>query len=327
MNKFLKKIKFGLHLDPKIERIKNHRKFIPSGSKAVLIIYADFELGWAWRYSKTAENGTEHANSLGLKERGNIPAILDACDEFGIPVTWATVGHLFLDSCSKKEAIPHPNIKRLGHFDNPFWRYSEGDWFDADPCSDYKTSPGWYCPDLIDNIISRKAGHEIGCHTFSHIDCTDALCPPDVFDSEIAECRRLAHEKGVELKSFVHPAHTIGNLDGLIKHGFTSYRTDYDNILGYPEKYKNKLWQIKSTWEFVLFREWSRKYHIRRYIEILRRAIKNESVCVLWFHPSMDIEFFETVFPEVCKYILDNSRDLHITTAGAYTEFLENNGL
>lgn len=327
MNKILKKIKFGLSLDPKIEKVRDHRRYLPDGSKAVLIIYADFELGWAWRYSKSADRGNEYADKLGLEERKNVPAILDVCDEFGIPVTWATVGHLFLHSCVKSAGAPHPEISRLGYFDNSFWKYSGGDWFDADPCTDYIKNPGWYCPDLISRIKSSRTGHEIGCHTFSHIDCTDKICPPEVFDSEIMECKRLAEIEGINLKSFVHPAHTIGNLDGLIKHGFSSYRTDYNNILGYPEKYKNRLWQLKSTWEFVLFREWSIKYHIYRYIEILKRAIKNETVCVLWFHPSMNIGFFENVFPEVCNFINDRRKDIHVTTAGGYTGFLDRSGV
>ncbi|MCE1166096.1 MAG: polysaccharide deacetylase family protein [Bacteroidetes bacterium] len=327
MNNFFKKISFGLHLDPMVEKINGHRRYIPEGKKAVLIIYADFELGWAWRYSKINGDPGRLAEIKGLNERKNVPYILDACDNYSIPVTWATVGHLFLDKCIKGGVSAHPEIKRYGYFENLFWKYESGDWFDADPCTDVKTNPAWYCPDLIKQIRAVRTEHEIGCHTFSHIDCSDENCPPDVFDSEIKECIRLASAEGIELKSFVHPAHTIGNLDGLIKNGFNSYRTDYNNILGYPEKYNGKLWHFKSTWEFVLFKEWSIRYHINRYIEILRRALMNETVCVFWFHPSMDIRFFEEVFPSVCEYINRNREIIEVTTASGYADFLEKNGL
>ncbi|HWQ82336.1 MAG TPA: polysaccharide deacetylase family protein [Ignavibacteria bacterium] len=327
MNSFFKKINFGLHLDPKIEKRLDGGKYIPDAKETVLIIYADFELGWAWRYAKNEHGGVEKAAEQGLKERNNMPVILDLCSEHNIPITWATIGHLFLESCSRNEGKAHEGIRRAEYFENKFWKYSNGDWFDADPCTDYKTNPEWYCPDLIKKIMESGVEHEFGCHTFSHIDCTDRFCPPDVFDSEIAECKNAASSFGIELKSFVHPAHTIGNLDGLIKNGFTSYRTDYNNILGYPEKYKNSLWQLKSTWEFVLFKEWSRQYHVYRYCEIIRRAIKSRTVCVLWFHPSMDIRFFETIFPDVCKYINDNRDKIWMTTATGYVNFLEGRGL
>ncbi len=267
--------------------------------------------------------GFKRAAEQGLKERRNIPAILDVCREYNIPFTWATIGHLFLESCTRNNGIAHAGIKRLGYFSNKYWKFDNGDWFDADPCTNYSINPEWYCPDLIKMIVENEVNHEIGCHTFSHIDCRDEICPTEVFDSEILECKKHAAGLGIELKSFVHPAHTIGNLDGLIKNGFSSYRTDYKNTLGYPVKYKGKLWQLKSTWEFILFKEWSRRYHINRYCEILRRAMKSRTVCVLSFHPSMDIEFFETIFPEICKYVNERRDKIWVTTAINYVNFLD----
>ena len=313
--------------DPKIEKREDFSLFIPEDKKTVLLIYADFELGWAWRYSKYAQDSLLTARENGLRERENIPIIIDLCKEYKIPITWATVGHLFLKSCKKDNHIPHKGINRLNYFENPFWRYSEGDWFDADPCTDFRTNPEWYCPDLLQLILNSDVKHEIGCHTFSHIDCTDRVCSPEVFDDEITECKKYSDAMGIKLKSFVHPAHTIGNLDGLVKHGFTSYRTDYDNILGYPNKYKNKLWEFKSTWEFVLFKEWSEKYHVFRYNEILKRAMNSNTVCVLWFHPSMDRKFFESILPKVFEFINNNEEHIWVTNVSEYVNFLENNGL
>ena len=108
-----KKIKFALGADPKIEKRKDSGKFIPGGYKSVLILYADFELAWAWRFSKSDNNPVQKSEKLAAVERKNIPKILDGCEEFGIPVTWATVGHLFLNSCSRKGGRVHGDIKRL----------------------------------------------------------------------------------------------------------------------------------------------------------------------------------------------------------------------
>lgn len=327
MRHFLNKVKFGFGLDPKVEKREDYSKYIPNGYKSVLILYADFELAWAWRYSKGIVNPINYSEKLGNYERKNIPEILEICENFNIPITWATVGHLFLDRCDRNSGKPHPSILRPDYFENKFWRYTNGDWFDADPCSDLDKNGSWYCPDLIKLILSQKTKHEIGCHTFSHLDCTDENCSPEIFNSDIQACKTAAEELGVNMTSFVHPAHTIGNLDGLISTGFTSYRTDYDNILGYPNLYKGKLWEIKSTWEFVCFDDWSNKYHLKRYNEIIKRSIKNNTVCTLWFHPSINIRFIREIMPSIFGNINEMKDDVYITTASEYVNFLNENAI
>ncbi len=327
MKHFINKIKFALGFDPKIEKTKDYKRYIPNGYKSVLILYADFELAWAWRFSKAIPNKIEYSELLGKKERENIPQILSVCEDFKIPITWATVGHLFLNKCDKENGLAHPNLLRPDYFENNFWEYTKGDWFDADPCSNINENNNWYCPDLITLIQNQSVNHEIGCHTFSHLDCTDKNCPPEVFNSDIAACKVAASDFNIKLSSFVHPAHTIGNLDGLIENGFTTYRTDYDNILGYPNLYKNKLWEIKSTWEFVSFDDWSVKYHIKRYREILRRSIQSNTVCVLWFHPSINSRFINEIMPSVFQEFNEKRDTVYITTASDYADYLNKNAI
>ena len=51
--------------------------------------------------------------------------------------------------------------------------YVVGDWFDADPGSERAGEsdwPNWYGPDMIRSILDRRVRHEVGCHTFSHVD-------------------------------------------------------------------------------------------------------------------------------------------------------------
>src|SRR5262245_48197083 len=59
-------------------------------------ISADFEMGWGWR-----SYGLQDATRMGDKERHNVPLILRLSDEYSIPITWATVGHLFLETCAR----------------------------------------------------------------------------------------------------------------------------------------------------------------------------------------------------------------------------------
>ena len=124
------------------------------------------------------------------------------------------------------------------------------------------------------------------------------------------------------LKSFVHPAHTIGNLDNLTKQGFTNFRTDYRNILGFPKQHQNGLWEFEQTAEFVYRKEWSIDYHIFRYIEIIKRAIKTNTVAVLWFHPSFPSAVVEQILPEVFKFLDKNRNQIWITSHGDYIDWL-----
>lgn len=318
----LSKLNFSLGLNPKIERHKDWRKFIPEPYKAVVTISVDFELAWAWLYTKV-ENPFQLAIEKAKQARQNIPKILDLCEQYNIPITWATVGHLFPESCKAENKISHPEINRLDPFENNYWKFSKGDWFQHDPCSNVKDSPEWYAPDLIQQILDSKVHHEIGCHTFSHIDCRDEVCSSDVFDSEIEVCKSEAEKLGLQLKTFVHPAHTIGNLDNLVKQGFTSFRTDYRNVLGYPIKYQNGLWEFQQTAEFVYRKGWSINYHIYRYKKIIDRAIKSNTVCYFWFHPSFNSIFVEKIMPEIFKYLGQNRDKIYINTTGEYVEMIE----
>lgn len=321
----LSKINFLLRRSPKVETCPDLSRFIPQGYKTVLLISADFELAWAWQYAKGNPDPLAHAREMAHIERNNIPQIVKLCEDFDIPITWATVGHLFLEKCSRENGSAHPGIPRLRPFENDYWRFEGADWFEHDPYSDYRQAPEWYCPDLIEQIVSSPVAHEIGCHTFSHIDCRDEICPPALLKAELEECKRLAGRLGLELKSFVHPGHTIGNLDVLAQAGFTSFRTDYRNVLGYPKKHANGLWEFEQTAEFVLRKGWSIDYHIHRYRTIIQRAMHSNTVCVLWFHPSFDPVAGEQILPAVFSFIRENKEQIWVTTHGKYVDWLERN--
>jgi peptidoglycan/xylan/chitin deacetylase (PgdA/CDA1 family) len=321
----LRKLKFLAGLDPKIESKRKWRDFIPHPYKSVLLISADFELAWAWQFTKSSSAPLQKAMSMARRERENIPKIVDVCEQFNIPVTWATVGHLFLEKCINTQGMPHKDIPRLAHFENKFWKFNAKDWFVNDPCTDYLTNPEWYCPDLIKMILNSSVNHEIGNHTFSHIDCRNGVCPPEVLRAELAESKKIAAEWGLELKSFVHPGHTIGNLDVLAVEGFTNFRTDYRNVLGYPKKHTNGIWELEQTMEFRYYDYWSVDYQIKRYITIIERAIKSNTVCVFWFHPSFDPIMIEKIWPEVFRYIDENRDKIWLTAHSEYINWLNSN--
>jgi len=317
---------FILGRNPRIIKYNaiNTRRYIPKPYKAVFLLCADFELAWAWRFAKALPDQKQDAIQLARQARENIPLILELCDEYDIPITWATVGHLFLERCNKNGNLAHAQMERLSYHENQYWKFEQGDWFDNDPCSDWQTSPEWYAPDLIKMISSSKTKHEIACHTFSHIDCRDGVCPSQILAGEIRECQNLAQKYDIRLESFVHPGHTIGNLDTLKELGFTSFRTDYRNILGYPKKHSNGLWEFQSTAELYYRKEWSIDYHIRRYRNILDRAIKHNRVAYFWFHPTFDKHFITSVMQPVFSYIfkLHRNNEIAVLLTRDYVDYL-----
>jgi peptidoglycan/xylan/chitin deacetylase (PgdA/CDA1 family) len=285
----------------------------PGGTKTALLISADLELAWAWRYAIMHPHPLVLAQQKAEQTRRNMPLLLDLFDRYNVPVTWGVVGHLFLEGCERVGGRAHPDLPRPAYFANEHWRYINGDWYDADPCSDFRCDPAWYAPDLIQAILSAKVKHEIACHTFSHIDCSDEHCPPEVMDAELGECQRLARRCGVELRSFVFPGNRVGNLASLKKYGFTAYRWHGRYELDLPQRDEHGLWRIPGgvCWEKP--EAWPVKAWIKALKRCVDRALETGTVLHLWFHPSCEPVDVEEVFPAVLDHAMTH-RDLQIVT-------------
>ncbi|MDD4182398.1 MAG: polysaccharide deacetylase family protein [Candidatus Omnitrophica bacterium] len=323
---YLSKLNFILGNKPKLLFYPKNiiRRFIPSPYKAALIISCDFELIWAKRFSRQIGCDLQKAQKIAGEERSNVPLILELCARFDIPLTWATIGHLFLEDCSKENNIAHKNMPRIAYFENKYWQFKTGDWFDSDPCCDFNNAPEWYAPDLVKMIVNSKIKHEIACHTFSHVDCSEKNCLKEVLRGEISEYKKAALKWGIDSKSFIFPGNLIGNLKVLKEEGFTSYRPDR-RILGFPQKDKYGLWQIPTTAMIgPSSYRWDINYCLEKYKTIIERAIKYKRLCHFWFHPSTEKEFLETVLKNLFETINNARKELHITTMGAYTKYLEN---
>jgi hypothetical protein len=294
----------------------------PEGFKAACIVSADLELNWAWQWARSGPQTLAEAEQHSRRTRQNVPQILRHSEQYGIPITWATVGHLFLDSCARKDGRAHPDLPRLSNLENEFWRFSSGDWFENDPVCWWEQAKGWYAPDLVRAILSGKTPHEIACHTFSHIDCRDGVCPPDVLRAEIAECRRAAAPYGIALASFVHPAHTIGNIETLRACGFTSYRTDRD-VLGGATDHEG-IWELPTSAEIIFHQGLPAAAQRLRYTRIVQRAIRARRLCYLWFHPSSDGQFVENILGPLFAFLARKRKEgsLWVGTTRDYVAFV-----
>lgn len=275
----------------------------PEGRRAALIFSADFELAWAWRY---AASGSGSPDVIGLRGRRNVPTVLDVFGRYNVPITWAAVGHLCLASCHRRGGRPHPEMRRIPYFVNHVWSFQTGDWYDHDPCTSAENAPAWYAPDLVAAILDSDAGHELGCHTFSHIDFTDVRCPDGVALDEIRACRDAFASFGVVPRSMVFPGGTHGHYALLAQEGFTCVRRQIREgvELFYPVRHESGLWVLPSSAPLdSQGMGWDACYVVRRLRKYIDRAIEHGLVCHLWFHPSLlDESIMEEVLPDLLAY-------------------------
>ena len=298
--KILDLVTIGIGVRPKA-LITPDKNQLQDKNKGGIVISADFELAWAFRFSKKENDPIKKAEQT----REYFPSYLDLFDKYDIPITWATVGHLMLEKCNKGD---HHWMHRLPYFPNSHkWLYQSGDWFDSDPYSNYKDDNAWYAPDLIENILKSKVKHEIGCHTFSHIDFSDKYCPPNVAEDEINACIEAAKPWDINLKSIVFPGGTYGNVEVLKKFNFEVYRRNRLEKLVIPYLDEFGLTVTNSTQMIgSINSEWSIDYQVWRLKKMISQAIKTNTVAHFWFHPS---DYYVKPVFEIILPMIDSLRN------------------
>ena len=275
----------------------------PEPHRACFVVSADLELAWAWRYANAFDDPRGAALRLAHRSRVNMPALLELFRRHDLPVTWATVGHLFLDSCDAEGGRAHPGAARPPYFSNDLWTYSEGDWYDDDPCTDVSRSPEWYGPDLVELITEADPRHEIGCHTFSHVDFSDAGCPPGVARAELSMTLDAARARGLAIETVVFPGNRAGNFTALRDAGITGYRLHGRAHLDVPRRDALGLVSIPGG----LCWEKSAGWPVRSWVAALCRAVdaavESGTLLHLWFHPSCEPVNVDEVFPAVLDHV------------------------
>ncbi|MFA6446650.1 MAG: ATP-grasp domain-containing protein [Patescibacteria group bacterium] len=256
--------------------------------KGAFVLSLDFELAWGTR-------GADHLKNDYLNTRQAITRLLELFVKYDIKATWATVGHLFLDSCNN-----HPEI------------FAPANWFDIDPHSNIQSDPIWYGKDIIDRILSCPVKQEIGCHTFSHVIADDPACTPEWFRSELIACKNLASSRGLELRSFVYPKNHVAHTSILKEQGIEVFRAPdenwyaglsgilkrlahvLDNYLVFPvrsvsPKQQDGLTSIPGSYFYPHARGWAKylpvSFRVSKVLLGIDRAVKEKKVFHLWFHP------------------------------------------
>jgi len=201
-----------------------------------LVISVDTELAWGFHHrDNPPKERIEGA-------RSSLTKILDLFDEYEIPATWAVVGHLFLDRC---DGI---------HKDHSVGK----NWFQKDPGGTIAENPNWFGTDLIKQILKAEIEHEIGCHSFSHVEFDSV--EREIAESELQLSIFAADKIDIDLESFVFPKNKIGHRDLLKEYGFTSYRgleppSWYDKIsLQRRGIFTNSIRKVGKFVDFTTFR-------------------------------------------------------------------------
>lgn len=284
--------------------------------RAAVIISADFELNWAWR-----ELAPSLRDAKGQLERTNFPYLVALFERTGVPVTWATVGHMFLRSCARgSDGRPHPEMPRPSHNDR--W---DGDWYIHDPCSDAAADPLWYSPDLIDRLMASSAPNEIASHSFSHIDFSASSAGPELIDAEIHACIGAMAPFGLRPRSLVYPFNKMGHhyMEVLARRGLVAVRHRDPRIrLSYPERTPSGIYKLYET----LNLRRAKYYHYPQKARLfLREAVERRCAFHIWFHPSDSPAVFETVFAPIVEHIasLRDAGDVWCATMAEVAAYCE----
>lgn len=271
-----------------------------TNAPAVASISADFELCWAWRSLPVAD-----CERLGRMERSNVPLILKILEEAQVPITWATVGHMFLDRCHRGAGgCPHPDMPRPQK--NILW---DGDWYRHDPCSNVSDSPGWYAPDLIRMIQESPVRHELGTHSFSHIDFSSDTSTPELVRAELLASVEAMRPFGVKPTSLVFCFNHMGHhyQDLLAELGITAVRHRDDRFrLAEPERSSAGVYRIFETMNLRRARRYDYVAKARIFID---SAIQRRTSYHLWFHPSDNPSTFRDIFAPIVQYIGAKGRE------------------
>ena len=263
------------------------------GADASISISADFELNWAWR-----ELHADDRDKRGRSERENVPEILAILASHRIPVTWATVGHLCLKSCSPgSEGKAHHDMPRPPQ--NKRW---DGDWYVHDPTGESVANPLWFAPDLVELILEAKEHHELACHSFSHIDFSPGFASQELVEQELRKCSEVMSDYCVKPRSLVFPFNRMGYqyLPALASSGTIAVRhRDEVFRLSFPERTPFGVYKIYET---VQLRNAVRYDYVERVKQLIWAAINEGAAFHLWFHPSDPLRVFRNEFNSVLSF-------------------------
>ena len=171
-------------------------------SSGSFVLSLDAELGWGFHDHPSPPMDRLNGARDGWR------TLRQLTEQYEIPATWAVVGHLLLGECDGRHPT-HP----LG----PEWFGREhGDWHHRPDLR--------FGSDLVEAVLDSSVDHDIGCHTFSHVNFDDERVDRTVVEAELDAAFEVAREYGIEYDSFVFPRNAVEYRDLVAAYGFKTYR-------------------------------------------------------------------------------------------------------
>ena len=281
--------------------------------EGVFTVSLDFELHWGVFDKKDRDNRMAcYRNTLAL-----IPRMLQLFSEYGVHVTWATVGGLFANDKQEWEQWK-PNV--LPNYFDP--NLSAYQYVEKNGLSD-KFKEAHFSPQSVAQILDYP-GQELGTHTFGHFYCLEQEQEKGAFDADLKAANMAARKFNTQTVSLVFPRNQFNpqNLATCISNGIEVVRSNpatwfwspiRDTETGilrkifrtgdayvpmstirtsYPlsslKKEKDLPLQLPAS---RLLRSWSPKYPVankmalKRVLKELRVAAKRGECYHLWWHP------------------------------------------
>lgn len=274
------------------------------------IISLDFELHWGGVEIWDLEQKKEYFNTA----RIGIPKMLSLFNQYQIHCTWATVGFLFAKNRDQlKQYIP---IQKPSYLNNDLYYYSLIEQTKIG-CNE-EDDPYHFGFSLINTIINSP-NQELASHTFCHYYCNEKGQNVEQFEADIQATQKIAFENfGMELKSLVFPRNQFNKeyLEVAKKNGIKVFRSNpnvwfWKNNFGklsslframdtlipisksltFKESdvvFSNGIIEIPASRFFrpyVLKEKIIRKLKLKRVLEEMTFAAKNNRIYHLWWHP------------------------------------------
>lgn len=170
--------------------------------KGAVVFSIDAELAWG---SHDLYPLTESQQRRVHRSRDNWRELLRLFEAYGIPATWAVVGHLLTADSSYREDYPYPS-----------------GWFEHADQGMVTQPETWLGSDLVEAVDEATVDNELASHGFSHAVFSEIS--GEVADAECELARRIGREHGLEFTSFVFPRNRIAHRSVLDEHGFDCYR-------------------------------------------------------------------------------------------------------
>ncbi len=215
---------------------------------------------------------------------------------YEISATWAVVGALFGDPSQ----VPQPHYSFATAPDATRARQHPAAWF--------------HLPAVLDIIQAARTPQEIGTHTYTHLLATDPGVTRELFARQLAAVVGLHRRHGLTPpRSLVYPQNRIAYTDLLREHGITAYRGSQPSWYGWlpkalqrpahllsranaslppvyrPVRASDGLVNLPAS-QFLMSYDGVRRRvptaaRVRQAERGLARAIRQQAVFHLWFHP------------------------------------------